>query len=170
LAMKLGTIGYEGVDPDAFDNALLDAGIQTLVDVRAVAVSRRRGFSKTALSERLVAKGIRYLHLRNLGDPKPGRLAARAGEFGKFQRIYNEHLRSTEAVESLSALALIVGRERVALMCFEADATQCHRLIVARRLATSANLEIVHLNADTRGGRSEQSRASGHPGKGLAAA
>jgi uncharacterized protein (DUF488 family) len=63
----IATIGYEGADPAAFDAALEDADIQMVVDVRAIAISRRRGFSKTALSDRLNRRGLDYVHLRALG-------------------------------------------------------------------------------------------------------
>jgi uncharacterized protein (DUF488 family) len=75
---SLMTIGYEASQPDLFDATLLRRGVEVLVDVRAVALSRRRGFSKRALAERLEQQGISYLHLSNLGDPKPGRDAARS--------------------------------------------------------------------------------------------
>ena len=73
------TIGYEGTDIERFVATLKIVGIKHLADVRAVAVSRKKGFSKSALSARLDAEGIQYFHFIELGDPKPGRDAARAG-------------------------------------------------------------------------------------------
>lgn len=169
--MQLATIGYEGASPDDFDGELLAARVDVLVDVRAVAVSRRRGFSKTGLALRLEAQGIRYVHLRALGDPKLGRLAARAGEFDLFRMIYGLHLATPEAQESLAFLTVMAHSERVALMCFEAEPTECHRSIVAEQIATKANLKIVHLSAiHVRGDRGERPRTSHHPCEGLAAA
>ncbi len=143
--MEIFTIGYEGVSIDAFIAALQKAGIETLVDVRAVAISRRKGFSKTALSERLQAENIRYVHLRALGDPKPGREAARAGRYREFERIYDAHLDTPTAQASLTEAGELVANSTSALMCFEADATHCHRTVIARRLAKSFKLRIVGL-------------------------
>src|SRR5262245_40249810 len=94
---RIATIGYEGATPDAFDAALRAAGVEMLVDVRAVAVSRRKGFSKSALSQRTREGGRDYLHLRDLGDPKAGREAARAGQLNLFRQIFAAHMKTPPA-------------------------------------------------------------------------
>ncbi|MDN3712169.1 DUF488 domain-containing protein [Paracoccus cavernae] len=96
------TIGYESTDIDRFVRTLSLAGIQVLADVRAVTVSRKKGFSKTKLAERLNAEGIEYRHFRELGDPKPGREAARAGDFRKFREIYGAHFSRIESQTDLT--------------------------------------------------------------------
>jgi uncharacterized protein (DUF488 family) len=167
----IATIGYEGAAPDAFDAALEEAGVELVVDVRAMAISRRRGFSKTLLSARLRSNGLDYIHLRGLGDPKLGREAARAGNMPLFRKIFSEHLETATALQDLETLRILVTARRVVLLCYEADATTCHRTIVANRLAKCANLSIVHLRVDrghtTSSGRS---RADHHSRQGLAAA
>src|SRR6476620_7368011 len=122
---ELLTIGYEGSTPEAFDAALTAAGVELVVDVRASAGSRRRGFAKPALSYRLSDAGIRYIHLRELGDPKPGRDAARAGRWSDFRSIFFAHLATPEAVDGLAQLSELAVRQRTALLCYEADAAQC---------------------------------------------
>ncbi len=86
------TIGYEGASIEEFVTTLKLAEIDVLIDVRDVPISRKRGFSKGALSSTVEAVGIKYLHLRDLGDPKPGREAARRGDVQTFERIFNAHL------------------------------------------------------------------------------
>lgn len=167
----LCTIGYEGATPDAFDAALAAAGVEVVVDVRDVAVSRRRGFSKSALAARLAERGIDYIHLRGLGDPKPGRLAARAGDFTKFRRIFADHMQGEAAQAGLARLNAIIGSSRAALLCYEADPAQCHRSIVANLIAQRSDIDIIHLKVDLIGGaRLGRAGAMRHPGEGLAAA
>src|ERR1700719_2388107 len=98
-ARKLFTIGYEQTPARAVLDELEQAGVKLLVDVRAVASSRRPGFSKTQLAAGLDERGISYLHLRGLGTPKEGREAARAGKFDALHKIYSAHLKTAQARE-----------------------------------------------------------------------
>jgi len=143
--MKLRTIGYEAATQAAVIACLAAAGVEVLIDVRAVASSRRAGFSKTLLAASLAEVGIDYVHLRALGTPKAGRQAVRAGRFAEMERIYEAHLAAPEAQLQL-AEALAIARERsAALLCYEADAAHCHRRIVAGRLARAEAFEIEDL-------------------------
>ena len=141
------TIGYEGIDIDRFVATLKAVGIEVLADVRAVAASRKKGFSKTALRARLEDEGIAYTHLVDLGDPKPGRDAARAGRYDEFQTIYHEHLIGAEAQAALETLSEVVGQSPTCLLCFERDPENCHRFIVAEALRISG-LEVFNLYGD----------------------
>ena len=143
--MKLFTIGYEAATQGAVIDCLTRAGVQVLVDVRAVASSRRAGFSKTLLAASLAEAGVDYVHLRALGTPKAGRQAVRAGHPEQMHRIYEAHLAEPEAQLQLAECAQIVAERRAALLCYEADAANCHRRIVAGRLAEQLPLEIVDL-------------------------
>jgi uncharacterized protein (DUF488 family) len=132
----VATIGYEGATLDAVLGTLQAAGVGLLVDVRAVAASRRPGFSKRQLAAGLEVVGIGYLHLRSLGTPAEGRQAARAGRHEQLRRVYEAHLATAGAQEGLAELeALVAGGRRVCLLCFERDAAWCHRSMVAERLA-----------------------------------
>jgi uncharacterized protein (DUF488 family) len=166
----LATIGYEGASPETFDKALLRAGVEMVIDVRAVAVSRKRGFSKTALSKRLEEHGLKYVHLRGLGDPKPGREAARAGNMTLFRTIFAKHLETDWARSDLAMLCHLTAGHRTVLLCYEADPADCHRSIVAQRIATVENLSIMHLRVDQGQNGSGRARANHSPGEGLAAA
>lgn len=140
------TIGYEGTTMPAFLDALRNAGVTLLVDVRAVASSRRAGFSKTRLAANLEEAGIGYVHLRGLGTPADGRAAARAGKHAEMHRIFAGHLETDAAQADLERLAdLARGPERLCLLCFEADPRHCHRSLVAVALASHVPVEVRHL-------------------------
>ncbi len=151
-ALTLATIGYEGAALDAFIAALVDAGIKTLIDVREVAFSRRKAFSKSALKEAVADAGIAYVHLRALGTPKPGRDAARAGRVDEFRRLFDAQLSSAGAQSALED-ALDLAREASAcLMCYERDPKRCHRSIVAAEMAKRERIEIRHLTVRSSAG------------------
>ena len=142
----LATIGYEGATLDAVVEALQGAGVQTLVDVRAVARSRRPGFAKSRLAAGVTEAGIGYVHLRGLGTPADGRAASKAGDHAGMQRIFREHLATPHAQADLHALAeRVEAGERVALLCFEADAAHCHRRLVADALGRLLPIDVTDL-------------------------
>lgn len=144
--LTVATIGYEAATVPSFLDALREAGVELLVDVRAVASSRRPGFAKTRLAANVGEAGIEYLHLRGLGTPAEGRAAARAGRHDELRRIFLEHLETAEAQAELEVLAGIVrsGR-RVCLLCFEADPAHCHRSMVAAALGALVPIRVTHL-------------------------
>jgi uncharacterized protein (DUF488 family) len=132
---RIFTIGYEGADASRFLSTLKDEGVATLADVRAVALSRKRGFSKSALREALAGQGIGYEHFVTLGTPKEGRQAARAGDADLMRRIYCDEVLATEpAQEALRDLEALAQAQPVCLLCFERDPAHCHRRILAQRL------------------------------------
>lgn len=145
---ELFTIGYEQTTPDAFQQTLVRAGVDLVVDVRAVAASRRPGFSKTALSASIADKGIAYVHLRALGTPKEGRLAARSGDHAALMRIYDAHLATPAAEAALEELAQLAAGRRLCLLCYERHVEGCHRLRLAQFLCERTGEEVEHLVAD----------------------
>ena len=140
------TIGYEHATSDAVLGALQRAKVGLLVDGRAVAASRRPGFSKRQLAAGLDERGIAYLHLRALGTPKDGRLAARSGHVDDMLRIYEAHLATPAAHEQLDELVSLVrpGR-RVCLMCYERDAHHCHRRRIAELVCERTGADVKNL-------------------------
>jgi len=144
-ARTLFTIGYEKSVPDALVAALKQAGVQTLIDVRAVPASRRPGFSKRALSERLEQDGIAYLHLRDLGTPKAGRDAAKAGDTATMRRIFAAHMETPEAQAALAEAIKIAVATPACLLCLERDHDHCHRAILADTMARRAKFRIERL-------------------------
>ena len=143
--VEVATVGYQGATVHGVLQVLREAGVDLLVDVRAVASSRRPGFAKSALAANLEGAGIEYLHLRDLGTPAPGRAAARAGRHAEMRRIFRDHLKTEAARSALDTLAVIVRSRRACLLCFEADPTHCHRSLVADALAALVYLRITHL-------------------------
>jgi len=144
---SLFTIGYENATVAGFQDALRDAKVDLLIDVRAVASSRRPGFAKTALAANANAAGAEYLHLRALGTPADGRAAARAGKPEEMKTIFRKQLATDEAQEQLATVAdLVTQGRRVALLCLEADAQVRHRSIVAAEVARLTGAKVVHLS------------------------
>jgi len=124
----LFTIGYERAKPAAVLGELKRAKVDLLVDTRAVAASRRPGFSKRQLAASLDEIGIPYLHLQKLGTPAEGRTAARTGDLDTLWRIYDKHIKTREAQEALDALVgLIKSGKRIALLCYCREPKACHR-------------------------------------------
>lgn len=142
---KLATIGYETDTQNGLIKRLQAAEVELVVDVRAVASSRKAGFSKTLLGNSLNAEGVDYLHLRALGTPKPGREAARAGRVDEMRRIFEAHLEEPEAQLALAQATDLAKRKRIALLCYEDDPNCCHRRIVADRIRESLKCEVVDL-------------------------
>ena len=133
--MKLYTIGYEGaLQPDVIAR-LKRAGVEALADVRAVAASRRVGFSKTLLANSLVEAGIDYVHLRGVGTPKAGRDAARAGRTDEMRTIYSDHMAEPAFQLDFARLRELANDKPTAILCFCGEAEKCHRRILSDRLA-----------------------------------
>jgi uncharacterized protein (DUF488 family) len=140
------TIGYEGATVDSVLNALTSAGVSIVADIRAVASSRRPGFSKRAFSESVAAAGMDYIHLRDLGTPADGRAAARAGRHAEMRAIFLEHMATPAAHEALVSVAeMVEAGRRVCLLCYEADHRHCHRSIVAELLQPMVQLTVKNL-------------------------
>lgn len=143
---SIATIGYEATTIPCLLAALQDDGVELLVDVRAVASSRRPGFAKTKLAANLAGAGIDYVHLRGLGTPADGRAAARAGRYDELREIFLAHLETPAAQDDLATLdELVRSGKRVCLLCLEANPTHCHRSMVAAALAQRLPLEVTHL-------------------------
>ena len=142
MARPLSTIGYEGKTLDEFLGELTAAGVELVIDVRAVAASRRPGFSKTAIAGALRERGIDYLHLRALGTPKAGRDAARKGRIAEMHAIYEGQLQTPEAELAMVQAHEEASARHAALLCFEKDVGHCHRAIVSERLGALGDYEV----------------------------
>src|SRR5258707_505085 len=142
----LFTIGYEQAIQDALIGELRRAKVKLLVDVRAVASSRKPGFSKRQLAAALDENGIAYLHLQKLGTPAEGRAAARAGDLKTLWRIYAKHLTTPDAIEAMDELVSIVkSGQTVCLLCYERDKDCCHRSRIAEIVNERTGAEVVDL-------------------------
>ena len=147
-AKKFFTIGYEQTPAKSVLDELEQAGVKLLVDVRAVASSRRPGFSKSQLAAGLDERGISYVHLRGLGTPKEGRLAARAGQYETLQKIYAKHLKTPQAKEELDELSALVKKTGpVCILCYERDHLHCHRRWIAEIIEERDGVRVDNLLA-----------------------
>ena len=143
--MRIFTIGYEATTMAEFIAALSNAGVERVIDVRALPLSRRPGFSKTPLRGALAAAGIDYVHLRALGTPADGRAAARAGRHTDLERIYASQLELPEAIAEGEQMKALAEEKPSALLCFEREPEHCHRTLLLNAVAPDA--EVVHLFA-----------------------
>ena len=143
--MKLFTIGYESTTMGEFLDALKSAGVERVIDVRAVPNSRRPGFSKTPLRNALAEQGIDYVHLRALGTPAAGREAARKGRHDDLKRIYAGQLELPEAIAEGAQMLELAREKPSALLCYERDPAGCHRTLLLA--AVAPNAEVVDLFA-----------------------
>jgi uncharacterized protein (DUF488 family) len=140
---RLFTIGYEQAKLAAVLDELKRAKVDLLVDTRAVAASRRPGFSKRQLAAALDEAGIAYIHLQKLGTPAAGRAAAKSGDLDTLWRIYDKHIRTREAQEALGELtSLIKSGKRIALLCYCRDPEACHRSRIVANLKKRARVKV----------------------------
>ncbi len=143
--MRIFTIGYEAATVADFLAALNRAGVERVIDVRALPLSRRPGFSKSPLKAALAEAGIDYVHLRALGTPAAGREAARKGRTAELERIYAGQLELPEAMAQGAQMLELAAEKPSALLCFERQPAGCHRSLLLRWVAPGA--EVTHLFA-----------------------
>ena len=125
-------IGYQGRTIDELVERLRARSVAVVIDVRELPWSRRAGFSKQALAERLAREGIRYVHVRAAGNPRANRKSGASSE--EILARYREHLDRTPGV--LEEILAAAGGEPAALLCYEAKVAECHRSVLLERLAS----------------------------------
>lgn len=141
-ALWVGSVGYERhKDHRAFAQHLSDTGVEQLLDVRELPISRRRGYSKSALSQAMAGVGIEYVHLKTLGNPKPFRDMYKSGRVDEGRQRYEEYLLS-ERRDALRDLVPLLRDKRSALMCVEHDPRTCHRTVIFDALREELGLEL----------------------------
>ena len=138
--MRIFTIGYEGTTVPEFLNALQKAGVERVIDVRALPLSRRPGFSKTPLRLALEEAGIEYVHLKALGTPSEGRTAARAGRHEDMKRVYAGQLELPEAIAQSAQMLALAAEKPSALLCMEREPQHCHRTLLLQAVAPDAEV------------------------------
>jgi len=143
--MKIYTIGYEAVTMAEFVAALQAAGVRRVIDVRALPLSRRPGFSKSSLAAELATQDIDYVHLKALGTPKRGRDAAKKGDVATLRAVYDEQLELPEAQAQAAIMLDLAAEMPSALLCFEREPAHCHRTLLLEAIGQGA--EVVALYA-----------------------
>lgn len=155
---RLMTIGYEEASIEDFLATLKRAQVTTLLDVREIPVSRRKGFSKKALSQCVEEAGIKYRHEKDLGSPKAIRQQLHSdGDYSTYFKSFTEYLKSQKPL--LKTLASELDGN-VVLVCYERDPLTCHRSVVARQLETLTGLKVKHLGVTDGAGREGASTRS----------
>lgn len=144
--MSIYTIGYEGLDMDGF-LALLHAGnVEMVVDIRELPLSRKPGFSKSSLRDTLNLHGFDYMHVPELGCPKPIREQYRADQnWSRYKEGFLRYLVSQDDV--IAELSAMAATTTCALLCFEADYNYCHRSMVANAMHDISGMPVLHLQA-----------------------
>jgi uncharacterized protein (DUF488 family) len=143
--MKIFTIGYEGTTMADFLAALKGAGVERVIDVRALPLSRRPGFSKSSLAASLLEVGVGYVHLKALGTPKLGRDAAKKGDRKTLEEVYAGQLELPEAQAQAAQMLDLAAEKPSALLCFERDPCVCHRTLLLD--AVGGDAEVIDLFA-----------------------
>jgi uncharacterized protein (DUF488 family) len=147
-SIRFGTmvsVGYEGRNLDGFISILKANSVAVLIDVRLNAISRKRGFSKRALSEALEANGIEYLHTPQLGNPKENRAGFRGPGIENAKKNYLAHLNNGSR-PVYEAVVERARRERIALLCFESDDKNCHRsCIIEQAVVERPRLQVIRI-------------------------
>jgi len=136
--MRIFTIGYEKATQPELIAALQAAGVERVIDVRAVPLSRRPGFSKNVLKNGLAEAGIDYVHLKALGTPPAGREAARKGRHAELERIYAGQLELPEAMVAAAEMRELATERPSALLCYERNPAECHRSLLIEAVASDA--------------------------------
>jgi uncharacterized protein (DUF488 family) len=146
LKRSILTIGYTGYDPDTFAAALVANRVQCLLDIREIPLSRKAGFSKSALRDHLKSRGIDYRHFRLLGSPRVLRHEVRAtGDFSRFFRGVRAHLKSADSLAQLNQAIEIARQQRACLMCCCPDWQRCHRSCVVNAILKKSHFTFLHL-------------------------
>lgn len=144
--MTIFTIGYEGLSIDAFMSLLAEHGVDTLVDVRELPLSRKPGFSKKALANLLKSSGREYVHMVDLGCPRPIRDQYREdGDWKRYTRGFIKYLKTQD--DTIAQLSSLVVSENCALLCYEADSNFCHRSMVANAVKEYCGARVTHIKA-----------------------
>lgn len=140
------TIGYERRTVDELLDLLKNACVDVLVDARLRANTRKPGFSKNSLANRCNEEGIRYVHDPRLGTPPEmlERIKSGEGYHDEINKEYRQYLLK-EQKDALREVSDLAGKQKVCLMCYERDYSDCHRRIVAEEIASAIEIEVTHL-------------------------
>lgn len=142
--MTIFTIGYEGLDIEAFMSLLAEHGIETVVDIRELPLSRKPGFSKKALASALNLSGFEYTHMVELGCPKLVRDRYREdGNWKRYTDGFLKHLKTQGA--AVAELSTLASSSNCALLCYEADFNFCHRSMVANAVRDYSGADVEHI-------------------------
>lgn len=139
------SLGYEGKTIDRFVEILVEHGVGVVADVRLNPISRKPGFSKTRFKEALEDAGIRYEHLRPLGNDKDNREPFWTGKISEGRAVFRKSIKNEMARSALKDLAMLAKSNVVAVVCFEADEENCHRHVVIDEITRREQVPVVQV-------------------------
>ena len=145
-SLSIWTIGHSTRTIEEFIDLLRHYQIEILVDVRHFPGSRRLPhFNQASLHDALVAAGIRYEHLVELGGRRPVRadshnVAWRNASF----RGYADYMETQPFRDGVDRLLEIARAGRTAIMCSEAVWWRCHRSMIADYLKAKG-VQVFHI-------------------------
>jgi len=129
----LYTVGYEGWEIDNFVSYIKNNKIRCIIDVREIPLSRKKGFSKTALKNRLADAAINYIHMPELGSPRDIRQKLKADRnYEYFFKVFSDYI--SQKKDSIEELYQKIVNEVCCLLCYEHSSSKCHRSIVANEI------------------------------------
>lgn len=138
------SIGYEGKSIERFTNELIKEDIRVLCDIRKNALSMKYGFSKNQLKFIIENVGIKYIHIPDLGIESDKRKALSSqSDYEKLFRDYERNILSDSSERLEELYNIYNSNRRIALMCFEADHTCCHRSRTINALVNKYNKNIL---------------------------
>jgi len=142
VSIWVGSVGYERYrSVEDFACLLARAGVERLLDVRELPISRRRGFAKSALATALAEHSVEYIHIRSMGNPKEFRDLYKSGKVAEGRAGYEELL-ANERTQDLRELAMTIQEKRSALMCVEDNEDVCHRQVIFAALRDEVGLDL----------------------------
>lgn len=149
MKRKLRTIGYTGFSIEEFLEKLAENGVESLVDIREIPISRKPGFSKSALRRKLEAAGIAYHHFRLLGSPRQLRHELwETGDYKTFFSNVRKHIASTDAERQIEEVIRIARHASACLMCCCPDSDHCHRKCVIEAISKRTFFSYDHLKRE----------------------
>lgn len=139
------TVGYEGKSIDYFLNLLLKKNVKKIIDVRSNTISRKYGFSRNDLSLFCNKINVKYCGISQLGIPSKLRRNLKTSQ--DYKNIFHQYETTwlPEVPEYLDALFLKIKEEPSALLCFESNASMCHRGVLAKACAVASGYKVVHI-------------------------
>ncbi len=144
--MEIYTIGFTQKSAETFFTLLAENQITLLADIRLRPGGQLSGFSKGSdlayFLDRLC--GCAYQHMPLLAPTKDILDGYRKdGDWTRYERRFRLLLDERRVPDALDKA--LFEANRACLLCSEATPEQCHRRLVAERLAKAWQAQVVHL-------------------------
>lgn len=147
--MKIYTIGHSTHSKERFTDMLSYAGIDVLVDVRAIPASRKfPHFAKDRMQEWLPEASIDYMHFPALAGRRNNSkdISSRLNSGWENQSFHNyaDYTLTDAFQEGIKELEKTAHEKAVAYCCSERHPSRCHRLLISNWLGANG-WEVNHI-------------------------